>query len=98
METRQSARRSGGAHQALRDRLQQLRGEWNAELVRERGWVWVCVCLMQLSAVSESLMWWSNRAFERTSACQSERISVARPFTRPHDAWSAIVKQGRGWD
>lgn len=34
VEARQSARRSGGAHQALRDRLQQLRGDWNAELVR----------------------------------------------------------------
>ena len=36
VEARQSARRSGGAHQALRDRLQQLRGDWNAELVRAR--------------------------------------------------------------
>lgn len=36
VEARQSARRSGGAHQALRDRLQQLRGDWNAELVRSR--------------------------------------------------------------
>ena len=34
VEARQNARRSGGAHQALRDRLQQLRGDWNAELVR----------------------------------------------------------------
>ncbi|KAK9840813.1 hypothetical protein WJX81_006730 [Elliptochloris bilobata] len=37
VEARQSARRSGGAHQALRDRLQQLRGDWNAELAKKQG-------------------------------------------------------------
>ena len=54
VEARQSARRSGGAHQALRDRLQQLRGEWNAELVRVNRLGCGCISLGQVVAACGS--------------------------------------------